>query len=301
MGAKPRVTRISRPAPAKLNLFLRITGQRSDGYHELQTAFQFLDFGDTLHFSLRQDERIQLQPAIDNVAAEDNLVVRAAHLLQREAGVALGADIDLEKNIPMGAGLGGGSSDAATTLVALNQLWECSLSKADLAHMGLSLGADVPIFVHGRAAWAEGVGECFSPVNPAEPWYLLIHPACSVSTQEVFSHSGLTRNSKPLKIPRSLRVTDSDQATEEATFFGRAGNDCEAVVRAAYPEVDQALRWLSAYGAPRLTGTGSAVFLALPSEARARELIAQLPSDWAGFVTRGLNRSPLYGGEHFNK
>ncbi len=285
--------RISRPAPAKLNLFLRITGQRSDGYHELQTVFQFLDFGDTLHFCLRQDDRIRLQPAMDNVTTEDNLVVRAARLLQRETGTTLGADIELEKRIPMGAGLGGGSSDAATTLIALNQLWNCQVPRVELAHMGLGLGADVPIFVHGQAAWAEGVGEHFRPVYPTEPWYLVIHPGCSVSTQEIFSHLALTRNSKPLKIPRSLGLADPTLADEERSFFEQAGNDCEAVVRGAYPKVDQALHWLSAFGAPRLTGTGSAVFLALSDEARTQELLARLPADWTGFATRGLNRSPL--------
>ncbi len=289
------MARISHPAPAKLNLFLRITGRRSNGYHELQTLFQFLDFGDTLHFRLRSDSAIRLQPGMSEVATEDNLVVRAARLLQQNAGVTHGADIELEKRIPMGAGLGGGSSDAATTLVALNQLWGSKVAVADLARMGLSLGADVPIFVHGRAAWAEGVGERFSAVTPAEPWYLVIHPDCHIPTQRVFAHPGLTRNSKPLKIPRFLRVADPAYAAEERSFFGLAGNDCEAVVRAAYPRVDQALRWLSAYGAPRLTGTGSAVFLAVPDETRARELLAHLPSRWTGFVARGLNHSPLVG------
>ena len=195
---------IAWPAPAKINLFLHITGQRDDGYHELQTAFQFLDVADSLQFRVQDDPDITLLTPITGVADKDNLVVRAAHALQQYANVSKGVQISLEKGLPMGGGLGGGSSNAATTLVALNDLWQCGLSVDTLATLGLSLGADVPVFIHGTAAWAEGVGEKLTAISPPEPWYIVIAPDCHVSTAEVFSSQELTRDCEPITISRFL-------------------------------------------------------------------------------------------------
>lgn len=267
------------PAPAKLNLFLHITGRRPDGMHELQTLFQFLDVGDKLFFEPREDGNLNLLSSLDGVADEDNLVMRAARYLQTETGCSLGVDIRLEKNLPAGGGLGGGSSDAATTLVALNQLWQTGLSVDELAHLGLKLGADVPIFVHGRAAWAEGVGEKFTEASPPEPWYLVIIPDCEVSTAEVFSSRELTRDCQPITIRDFLS--------------GQTGNVCETVVRKQYPAVDEALNWLAQFASARMTGTGSCVFAAFENEAQATEISGKMPSKWQGFVARGCNRSPL--------
>ncbi len=268
------------PAPAKLNLFLRITGRRSDGYHELQTVFQLLDFGDLLDFSLRDDGRVCRRQGAHEVAEEDDLVVRAAGLLQQAGGCRLGVDITVEKRIPMGAGLGGGSSDAATTLLALNQLWGLGLETGELARIGLSLGADVPVFIQGRSAWAEGLGERLSPVSLDERvWYVVIRPPCSISTAAVFADPELTRDSAPITI--------------RAFLGGAGGNDCETVVRARYPEVKAALDWLGRYAPARLTGTGSCIFAGFASEIEARRVLAQAPPGHTGFVARGVNESPL--------
>lgn len=267
------------PAPAKLNLFLHITGRRADGMHELQTLFQFLDVGDSLYFDLREDGRLSLEGGLMGVADEDNLVMRAARLLQAETGTQLGANIRLEKRLPFGGGLGGGSSDAATTLVALNRLWQLDLPTDELARLGLTLGADVPVFVHGKAAWAEGVGEKFAEVSPHEPWYLVVVPDCEVSTAAVFSAPELTRDCQPITIRDFLS--------------GRAGNVCEAVVRERYPAVDKVLNWLGQFAPARMTGTGSCVFAAFQNEAQANEISRKIPSDWQGFVARGCNQSPL--------
>lgn len=267
------------PAPAKLNLMLRILGRRPDGYHSLQTVFQFIDFCDRLWFRTRRDGLVERGNAVAGLDAETDLTVRAAVLLKRMTGTPLGVDIRVEKNLPMGAGIGGGSSDAATTLVALNRLWGLNLSGAALADLGRQLGADVPVFIRGRAAWAEGVGEELMPVDLVEPWYVLVIPPCHVSTAAVFRDPELTRNSPPIKIHDFLN--------------GDRTNDCLPVVRARYPSVAQAYDWLSRYGRPQLTGTGACVFAAFEGEGAARGVLGELPRCFQGVVTRGLNRSPL--------
>lgn len=266
-------------APAKLNLFLHITSRRTDGYHNLQTIFQFIDYCDVLYFNTRPDGQLSCQSTEKGLRPEQDLVWQAARLLKTNSGTSLGADIRVEKKIPMGAGLGGGSSDAATTLLALNQLWQLEWSNAKLAEIGLSLGADVPVFVHGQAAYAEGVGEALTPiVDLEEPWYLVIHPGCHVSTAEIFSAPDLTRD----QIPVTIR----------AFFAGHCQNICEPVVRSRYPQVGQALDWLNQFRPARLTGTGACLFAAFDSEAAAHAVLAQLPSQWHGFVALGKNISP---------
>ncbi|MBY5992742.1 4-(cytidine 5'-diphospho)-2-C-methyl-D-erythritol kinase [Ferrimonas balearica] len=267
------------PAPAKLNLCLHINGRRDDGYHELQTLFQFLDVGDRLSFGITDDGDITLTPAIEGVANEDNLIVRAARRLQAHTGTPLGAHIQLEKVLPMGGGLGGGSSDAATTLVALNHLWGTAVDEDTLAELGLALGADVPVFVRGRAAMADGVGEQLRPVTVAEPWYLVVVPDVEVSTAEVFGHPDLTRDTP--KIP----------ALE--TQPERWQNDCQAVVCQTYPQVAKALSWLIEYAPSKMTGTGSCVFGQFAQRDSALAALNDLPKEWQGFVARGCNLSPL--------
>jgi 4-diphosphocytidyl-2-C-methyl-D-erythritol kinase len=270
------------PAPAKLNLFLHILGRRPDGYHELQTCFQFVDLCDEITFELRSDGAIRRGAGAAGVAPEADLCVRAAQALKAVTQTPLGVDIGVLKRIPMGAGLGGGSSDAATCLVALNRLWDTGVSVDDLAALGLKLGADVPVFVRGRAAWAEGVGErlvpLYPPDAPAEPNYLIIKPNVFVSTRDVFQDPDLTRNSRPITIHGFL------------TSGGR--NDCLEVVRRRYPEVARAIDWLAPYGSARLTGTGACVFMAC-DDAQAREIVGKLPPGFDAFVARGLNDSPL--------
>ncbi|NLY59165.1 MAG: 4-(cytidine 5'-diphospho)-2-C-methyl-D-erythritol kinase, partial [Gammaproteobacteria bacterium] len=245
-------TTLSLPAPAKLNLFLHITGRRKDGYHLLQTLFQFLDYGDTLHFTPRDDGQIRLTSELPGVAAEDNLIVRAARSLQQASGTRLGADIRLDKRLPMGGGIGGGSSDAATTLLGLDRLWNTRLGEDRLAELGLQLGADVPVFVRGRAAWAEGVGEQLTPVEVDEPWYLVVAPACQVSTAEIFSDERLTRDTPAITL---------------AAFREHGGrNDCLPVVTARYPEIRNTLILLNKFCEAKMTGTGSCLFGAFPNE-----------------------------------
>jgi len=268
------------PAPAKLNLFLHVTGRRADGYHQLQTLFQFLDISDTLHFQRRDDGQIRLTPELPGVPVESNLVVRAAHLLQQASGTSLGADIRLEKRLPMGGGIGGGSSDAATTLLGLNHLWKTGLSLEQLAVLGLQLGADVPVFVQGRAAWAEGVGEQLTPVEIDEPWYLLAVPDCHVSTAEIFSDERLTRDTSPITL----------QAFRE--HGGR--NDCLPVVTTRYHEVRNTLILLNNYCEAKMTGTGSCLFGAFPNECEADKVRARLPATLQTFVAKGCNVSPLH-------
>lgn len=272
------------PAPAKLNLFLHIVGRRPDGYHELQTLFQFIDLCDDIHIAVRGDGAVRLLAGAPGVAPEADLCVRAARALKAATGCALGADIRVVKRIPMGAGLGGGSSDAATCLVALNRLWGLDRPVEELAALGLTLGADVPVFVRGRAAWAEGVGErltpLYPPLAPIEDNYLIIKPNVSVSTQDVFRDPELTRNSPAITIHGFL------------ASGGR--NDCLLVVRRRYPEVARAIEWLAPVGTARLTGTGACVFVAC-GEARARGALGELPAGWQGFAVRGLNDSPLLG------
>lgn len=271
------------PAPAKLNLMLRIVGRRADGYHLLQTVFQFLDWGDELAFEPTADPAIRLQTPTAGVDPDSDLTVRAARLLQQAAGQGWsrpqGARIRVRKRVPMGGGLGGGSSDAATTLVALDRLWGLGLGERRLAELGLALGADVPVFVAGHAAWAEGVGERLRPIEPEEPWYLVLHPGVSVATGAVFAHPDLTRDSPIGKM---------------ADFLRDGGvNDCEPIVRRCQPAVGAALDWLGAYAPARLTGTGACVFAAFASRERAAEVARRVPSRWQGFVARGCNRSAL--------
>ncbi len=267
------------PAPAKLNLMLRIVGRRSDGYHLLQTVFQFIDLYDELTFDVRPDGRLRRIGGVPGVGEDDDLVIRAARLLQRAANTRLGADIRLEKRIPVGAGLGGGSSDAATALVALNRLWACGFDHARLMRLGLQLGADVPVFIHGCAAWAEGVGERLRDIALPTPRYLVLVPPVHIDTGKVFQDPELTRN--------SARITIRD------FLAGEQRNDCLPVVRRRYPQVGQAFDWLAKYASARLTGTGACVFAACADRCEAETLLGELPPGVAGFLTQGLNRSPL--------
>ena len=268
-------------APAKLNLFLHITGRRADGYHELQTLFQLLDFGDRLHFAVTQEPGLSLHlnqdSSIKNVPLDGNLILRAAQLLQQFADKPQSARIELSKHIPMGAGLGGGSSDAATTLLALNRLWKLRLSNEQLAALGLQLGADVPLFIFGKSAWAEGVGERLHAVEIPPAWYVVLMPDCPVSTAEIFAQENLTRNTSAIKMADFLA--------------GRSRNDCESVTCGLYPEVKKALNWLGQYAPARMTGTGAAVFARFDSEAEARAVLAELPTGQQGFVAQGVNSS----------
>lgn len=268
------------PAPAKLNLMLHIVGRRPDGYHLLQTVFQFLDHCDRLWFEPRADGDLVREGVVADVAPEADLTIRAARLLQQATGTRCGATIRIEKRLPLGGGLGGGSSDAATALIALNHDWQTGLNLAQLADLGLQLGADVPVFVHGQAAWAEGVGEELTPVELAEPWFVVLTPACQVATGAVFNDPELTRNS-PL-------------STIADFVSGAGGNDCEAVVYRRYPEVAAAAAWLNRHGVARLTGTGAGVFAAFPDAGSAQQVLEQLPPGRSGFVAQGLNRSPLH-------
>lgn len=277
-----RLAYLTLPAPAKLNLFLHINGRREDGYHLLQTVFQFLDQADTLHFSRREDGAVTLSPELQGVPAEANLVVRAARLLQAETGCRLGADIVLEKRLPMGGGIGGGSSDAATTLLGLNRLWELGLKEDQLVALGLRLGADVPVFVRGRAAFAEGVGERLEPVEIAEPWYLVLMPDVHIGTADVFRHPQLTRHTPAITVA-AFRAGGGAETLR---------NDCESVVRMLSPEVDAALCWLALHGRARMTGTGACCFLPCSDRISAESLLAQSPI--RGFVARGMNRSAAH-------
>jgi 4-diphosphocytidyl-2-C-methyl-D-erythritol kinase len=268
------------PAPAKLDLMLHILGRRADGYHELQTLFQFLDHGDELSFALRADDQIHLHTDIPGVPHDSNLIVRAARQLQQQANCSLGADIWLNKRLPMGGGIGGGSSDAATTLLGLNHLWQLDWSEDRLAELGLSLGADVPVFVRGRAAFAEGVGEKLTPLELSEPWFLVAIPQVLVSTAEVFSDPELTRDTPPIKV-RSL-------------LEGGGHNDCQPVVQKRYPEVRNALILLNKFVQARLTGTGACVFGSFPNRGDADKVARQLPATLPSFVAQGRNISMLH-------
>lgn len=273
-------------APAKLNLFLHILGRRPDGYHELQTCFQFVDLSDEITIEVRNDGQIRRTLALPGVSEDADLCIRAARALKKASGARLGAEIRLLKRIPIGGGMGGGSSDAATCLVALNRLWGINWPAEKLAALGLKLGADVPVFVHGRAAFAEGVGDrltpLYPPLAPIESNYLIIKPNVCVSTADVFQDPELTRNSAPITIHGFL------------ASGGR--NDCLGVVRRRYPDVARALDWLSLFGSARLTGTGACVFLACETKELGQEIMRKLPPGVAGFLTRGLNDSPLLEG-----
>jgi 4-diphosphocytidyl-2-C-methyl-D-erythritol kinase len=271
------------PAPAKLNLFLHITGRREDGYHELQTIFQFLDYGDELAFEINETGDVRHARPLPGVDRDKELSLLAARALQRESGTRLGATIDIQKRLPAGGGLGGGSSDAATTLIALNKLWGLRLSRERLAEIGLSLGADVPVFIFGRAAWAEGVGEELTPVELDEPWYLVICPNVSVSTGAIFSDPELTRDSPAITI-RAFRE-------------GAGRNDLENLVRRRYPEVDQVLTRMAQHGQPHMTGSGACVFMQVDGREQGEQLLAamldEMPDGTTGFVAKGQNRHPL--------
>ena len=274
------------PAPAKLNLFLYITGRRADGYHDLQTLFQFLDYGDTLKIETNSLGELRLLTPVEGVPDEQNLIVRAAQLLRvqaRDQGVlpaGAGATLAVEKRLPMGGGLGGGSSNAATVLVALNHLWQTGFSFEQLADFGLQLGADVPVFVRGFSAFAEGVGEQLTPVSPQEKWYLVMHPGVSVATPVVFNDPDLTRNTPKREI--------------SALLAAEFRNDCEAAVRNRFREVEQLVSWLLEYAPSRLTGTGACVFAEFDTEYAARQVLELAPKELQGFVARGVNVSPLH-------
>lgn len=267
------------PAPAKLNLFLHINGRRADGYHDLQTVFQLLDWGDEIGIEVTDDPHIERIEGPADIDPATDLAVRAALALQRATGARQGARIRVRKRVPVGGGLGGGSSDAATVLRVLNRLWGTSLTPAELAGLGLALGSDVPIFVHGSSAWAEGRGEKLTPLELPEAWYLVVHPGVAVATAEIFQAPELTRNS-PIITIRALSP-------------GQTRNDCEPVVRSRYPAVAAALDWMGARATARLSGTGSCVFASFASAADAERVAARVPDEWSARVARGLNRSPL--------
>lgn len=282
------------PSPAKLNLFLHITGQRDNGYHDLQTLFQFLDYGDTIEISVNDSSNIKLLTPIEGVANEDNLIVKAAVLLKSYATknitdtdkdkiTAQGADIKINKILPMGGGLGGGSSNAATILLALNGLWRLNLTVEQLAEIGLALGADVPVFVRGSAAFAEGVGEILTPCAPKEYWYLVTRPNCHISTQSVFTSTDLPRDTEILE----LSTLDLSKVAETCH------NDCQTMVIKHYPEVANLLAWLIEYAPSQMTGTGACIFTCFDTEDEARQLQSKLPKDVHAFVAKGLNRSSV--------
>lgn len=272
-------TTLTCPAPAKLNLFLHVVGRRDDGYHLLQTLFRFIDFGDTLHFTLREDGMVRRVNEIEGVPQEQDLCVRAARLLQQECGCPLGADIAIEKRIPMGGGLGGGSSDAASTLLALNRLWGLGLSREHLMRIGLLLGADVPVFVFGENAFAEGVGERLQAYPLPDAWYIVLFPPAHVATSQIFARPELTRNTNSLTI--------------RALSMAQLHNDLRPVVCDLYPEVARHLAWLGQFAEARMTGSGACVFSEFAAEEQARAVLQRLPHDMRGIVARGLMQHPL--------
>lgn len=283
------------PAPAKLNLCLKITGRRANGYHNLQTVFQIISLQDRIRFEAANDFEIETKllnvsrSGIDTslqqidtsfqIETEDNLIFKAAKALAEYTGTSPHGRLILEKTLPVGAGLGGGSSDAATTLLGLNALWGLNLTTHELLPIASALGADVPVFLVGKSAWAEGIGDELTPVSLPHRYYVVIQPNCFISTAEIFSHSQLTRDSPPITIARFLKVG--------------SGNDCEAVARKLYPEVDRALVWLYQWGPAKMTGTGSCIFLDFSSKEEAEKVRKAVPVEWTAFVTEGLNESPL--------
>lgn len=270
------------PAPAKINLFLHIVGKRPDGYHNLQTVFQFIDYGDDLYFDLNHQGRISRRYDL-GFSEEVDLCMRAAKLLKQYAAKDCGVEIDITKRLPMGGGLGGGSSDAATVLIALNSLWNVGLSREKLAEIGLLLGADVPVFVMGRSAWAEGVGEQLTPLELPETWFLVLNPQISVSTAQIFCNKRLTATPQMKKI----------RALEEGIDSSFGENQLEAIVRAEYPQVNSLIEWLSEYGQPRMSGSGGSVFMPVSNQQQGLEILAKRPSYSVGFVAKGLNIHPL--------
>ena len=274
------MTSLTLDSPAKLNLMLHITGRRADGYHLLQTVFQFIDLKDRMHFEVTKLPQIVRTNSQTAVAEDDDIVVRAARLLQSRYKVAAGAEISIDKKIPIGGGLGGGSSNAASSLLALNQLWQLNLVIDELADLGLELGADVPVFVRGYAAWASGVGEQLEPVELPEPWFVVIYPQIHVSTAQIFSAGELTRN--------------CDAITIRAFLEGAGRNVCEPVARERFPVIGEALDWLSQFAEARMTGTGACIFASFDSEKEAESVKSRVPSHWQAYVARGLNRNPVH-------
>ncbi|ABC28574.1 4-diphosphocytidyl-2C-methyl-D-erythritol kinase [Hahella chejuensis KCTC 2396] len=277
-------------SPAKLNLFLHITGRRPDGYHELQTLFQLLDYGDSLSFTPRDDQRITLEPSLPGVPEADNLIIKAARLLKEhitatspdKAGQISGVSIYINKKLPMGGGIGGGSSNAATTLLALNRLWNADINTETLAALGLKLGADVPVFVRGATAFAEGVGDILHPVDTQEKWYLVVHPNLHISTAKIFSDKWLTRDT-----PKSTIAPALEGDLENLR------NDCETVVCRMYPEIREAINWLDQFSPARLTGTGACIFASFSDKKRAEYVLSQMPTKYQGFVAKSINESPV--------
>lgn len=269
------------PAPAKLNLFLHVIGRRDDGYHLLQTAFRLLDWHDTLHFARRDDGRIVRLTELEGVPADTDLTVRAARLLQHSTGTGYGADIEIDKRLPMGGGIGGGSSDAATTLIALNRLWRTSLSRTELAALGLQLGADVPFFIYGRDAFAEGIGERFQALELPAAHYVVIAPPVSVPTAAIFSSKELTRNSEPIIIAAFANDTTR--------------NDLQATACKLFPEIGEVIEWLEQYAPARMTGSGACVFAAVETQTQADLIIAQCPPRWRAWQAESLLQHPLHG------
>ena len=268
------------PAPAKLNLMLRVIGRRADGYHLLQTVFRFVDYGDTVRLRVRRDGVIARARPLPGVSESDDLTLRAARALQAATGTTLGADIAVDKRLPFGGGLGGGSSDAATVLLALNHLWGTGLSRKRLQDLALPLGADVPVFIYGQTALAGGVGEVLAPLPQAPAWYLVLLPPVAVATAGIFQHPELKRDSEPIKIQG---------------FSVPAGNDLEPLVCRLYPEVARHLAWLHSVGGGQMTGSGACVFAAFAGESAARQALQACPPDMKGFVAQGLDVHPLHG------
>lgn len=271
-------------APAKLNLSLHIVGRRPDGYHLLQSIFQFLDYYDELSFRVPKDGDIVRTDAPAGVPADTDLTLRAAQLLRRTIGGTRGVEITLRKRIPIGGGLGGGSSDAATTLLALNELWHAGLDRGELAALGLTLGADVPLFIYGQAGLAEGIGEALTPVDLPAPWYLVVVPPVHVPTAEIYGAFAASRGLTPPTVPRTIRDLRA----------GLGHNDLETVVRERHPAVEAAFKWLTPHGRPRMTGSGGCVFIELEDANHGRGLLEDLPPGFSGFVARGMNQHPLY-------
>lgn len=269
-------------APAKLNLFLHVTGRRADGYHLLQTAFQLLDHGDSLDFEVRDDAQILRVNDIPGVPTESDLVIRAAKLLQANAGVQLGANITLHKKLPMGGGLGGGSSDAATTLIALNHAWQCGLSRIRLMELGLQLGADVPFFIFGQNAFAEGIGEKLEAIDTPDSWFVVIEPGVQVPTPAIFSAKELTRDTKPIII--------ADFSSHSKMEWK---NDLQIVACSLFPEVDAAIKWLKTFGDARMTGSGACVFCAFSDEANADQVLTQVPDKWTAWKAKAIRQHPM--------
>ncbi len=271
-------------APAKINLFLHVTGQRADGYHTLQSVFQLLDFYDTISLKPTKNSLIKRVTAINNVPEHEDLCVRAAQALQNATNCKLGVEINIKKNIPMGGGLGGGSSDAATVLLALNHLWQLNLSREKLMEIGLTLGADVPVFIFGQNAWAEGIGEILTPLAMPIQYYVVLTPQAHVSTAQIFANPRLTKDTKPLKI------ADFSDGANSNLFR----NDLEKVVSEEFPAVASTIQWLNQFGQARMSGSGASVFVSVNSLAKANDVLAQKPSNTSGLVAKSLNRHPLF-------